>query len=158
MDTEKGNYDYLIGCDLNMNHPEVSGELKHWGKWMLGGPRHYNMANLLAGTLMQTLPNFAVSVMENHDTQPPQALESVVEAWFNPLAMEVGKRDTAFIDCTAHLGSTIISNQDGWAEFHCPSGSVSVWVEAAAWGPFLALSTRVCLVASVSTSLPLWRR
>ena len=125
---------------------------------MLGGPRHYNMANLLAGTLMQTLPNFAVTVMENHDTQPLQALESVVEAWFNPLAMEVGKRDTAFIDCTGHLGGTIISNQDGWAEFHCPVGWMSVWVEAAAWSPFLALSTRACLVASVSTSLPLCRR
>jgi alpha-amylase len=24
-----------MGCDLNINHPEVSGELKHWGKWML---------------------------------------------------------------------------------------------------------------------------
>jgi alpha-amylase len=47
--------------------------------------------------------------------------------------MEVGKRDTAFIDCTGHLGGTIISNQDGWAEFHCPGGSVSVWVEAAAY-------------------------
>jgi alpha-amylase len=306
VDTEKGNYDYLMGCDLNMNHPEVSGELKHWGKWMLDsigidgfrldalkhidsnffidwisdlethcghklfivgeywsydlaclswyisktagkmslfdaplhlnfhqasrGQGHYNMANLLAGTLMQTLPTFAVTVVENHDTQPLQALESVVEAWFKPLAyacillraegypcifypdyygasykdkgqdgndyeislpshrasidqlllarrhfafgpqkdyfdhfstvgwsrlgsaqhphgmavlmsngdagfkwMEVGKSDTAFIDCMGHLSGTIISNQDGWAEFHCPGGSVSVWVEAAAY-------------------------
>jgi alpha-amylase len=32
---EKGNYDFLMGCDLNMNHPEVRGELKHWGRWTL---------------------------------------------------------------------------------------------------------------------------
>lgn len=162
VDTEKGNYDYLMGCDLNMNHPEVSGELKHWGEWMLGSigidgfrldaikhidsnffidwishlenhcghklfivgeywsydlaclslyitstggkmslfdaPLHlnfhkasrrsgpYDMSSLLNGTLMKELPSFAVTVVENHDTQPLQALESVVEAWFKPLA------------------------------------------------------------------------
>ncbi|MFM7464014.1 MAG: alpha-amylase family glycosyl hydrolase [Cyanobium sp.] len=35
VDLEQGNYDYLMGCDLNINHPEVQGELKHWGRWML---------------------------------------------------------------------------------------------------------------------------
>jgi alpha-amylase len=50
--------------------------------------------------------------------------------------MDVDKRKTAFIDCTGHLSDTIISNQDGWAEFRCAGGSVSVWVEADA---FLAI-------------------
>ncbi len=35
VDLEKGNYDYLMGSDLNVNHPEVRGELKHWGRWTL---------------------------------------------------------------------------------------------------------------------------
>lgn len=33
VDLEKGNFDYLMGCDLDMDHPEVVGELQHWGKW-----------------------------------------------------------------------------------------------------------------------------
>ena len=35
VDLEKGNFDYLMGSDLDMNHPEVKGELKYWGEWML---------------------------------------------------------------------------------------------------------------------------
>ncbi|AFY28639.1 alpha-amylase [Cyanobium gracile] len=302
VDLEKGNYDYLMGSDLNVNHPEVRGELKHWGLWTLdhvgadgfrldaikhiasdffldwissleehaqrdlfvvgeywtynieslhwyaantGGhmslfdaPLHmnfhqasrsggnYDMRRLLDGTLMQQLPLLAVTLVENHDTQPLQSLESVVEAWFKPLAyavillrdqgypcifhadyygadytdrkdgqeyrivlpshrflidrfllarghcaygpqydyldhvntigwtrlgtsghpgamavlmsdgpaghkwMEVGKRHTTFRDLTGHIQTPITTNGDGWAEWHCPGGSVSVWVEA----------------------------
>ena len=298
---EKGNYDFLMGCDLNMNHPEVRGELKHWGRWTLdqvgvdgfrldaikhitsdffidwiaemeayaqrdlfvvgeywtydlsclswyaansGGkmslfdaPLHRNffdasrsggqvdMARLLDGTLMQTMPVLAVTLVDNHDTQPLQALESPVEAWFKPLAyavillrdqgypcifypdyygadysdtrqgqpidihmpshrflidrfllarrhwaygpqidyldhfntigwtrlgspshprslavlmsdgkagqkwMEVGKPHTSYRDLTGHIREAITTNADGWAEWLCPAGSVSVWVE-----------------------------
>jgi len=165
VDLEKGNYDYLMGCDLNINHPEVRAELKAWGAWTLdtvgvdgfrldaikhiasdffidwighvehhaqrdlfvvgeywsqkleslswyaansGGlmslfdaPLHYNfhaastsagqfdMGRLLEGSLMQTLPLLAVTLVDNHDTQPLQALESPVEPWFKPLAYAV---------------------------------------------------------------------
>jgi alpha-amylase len=44
--------------------------------------------------------------------------------------MEVGKRDTEFEDITGHVPGTIRSNGDGWAEFRCNGGSVSVWVES----------------------------
>ena len=30
---ELGNYDYLIGADLDMNQPEVQKELNTWGEW-----------------------------------------------------------------------------------------------------------------------------
>jgi len=303
---EKGNYDYLMGCDLNINHPEVRGELKYWGRWMhdtfkvdgfrldaikhissdffldwiddldthanhthfvvgeywsydlfslswyaahSGGRMHlfdaplhnnfhlasrsggnYDMRRLQDGTLMQTMPLLAVTLEDNHDTQPLQSLESVVEAWFKPLAyafillrdqgypcifyadyyganykakkgndgpeyeiwlpshrflidrflqarthcsygpqydyidhfntigwtrfgtpghpramavlmsdgsagskwMEVGKPHTAFRDLTGHLLDTITTNGDGWAEWRCPGGSLSVWVEEGA--------------------------
>ena len=46
----------------------------------------YDLRRLLDGTLMRHLPHLAVTLVENHDTQPLQALESVVEAWFKPLA------------------------------------------------------------------------
>ncbi|MGD1940717.1 MAG: alpha-amylase [Leptolyngbyaceae cyanobacterium] len=162
VDLEGGNYDYLMGSDLDMNHPEVRGELNYWGEWMLdeigadgfrldaikhingdffnewldhleahtgrdlfcvgeywtydfgtlswyignAGGRlnlfdaplhhnfhkaskaggHYDMRRLFDGTLMKELPLFAVTLVENHDTQPLQALESIVEGWFKPLA------------------------------------------------------------------------
>ncbi len=165
VDLERGNYDYLMGSDLDINHPEVKGELKYWGEWMLddigadgfrldaikhingdffnewldhleahtgrdlfcvgeywtynfgtlswyignaGGrlnlfdaPLHlnfhkaskaggnYDMRQIFDGSLMKELPLFAVTLVENHDTQPLQALESVVESWFKPLAYAI---------------------------------------------------------------------
>jgi alpha-amylase len=302
VDWENGNYDFLMGCDLDVDHPEVRGELVHWGKWMLeaapiagfrldaikhiegdffndwldqleayagrnlfcvgeywttkldtlswyigntGGRMHlfdaplqnnfhrasrsggdFDMRTILNGTLMKEFPLYAVTLVENHDTQPLQALEAVVEAWFKPLAyaiillrsegypciftadyyganytgkgrdgqdysisltrhkaiidilllarrmfahgpqhsyldhfncigwtrvgtaqhphalavilsdgpagtkwMDVGKPLASFQDITGHLHHIIHSNADGWAEFHCNGGSVSVWVE-----------------------------
>jgi alpha-amylase len=165
VDLERGNFDYLMGSDLDMSHPEVRGELKYWGEWLLdtvgvdgfrldaikhiqgdffndwlddleshsqrnlfcvgeywttnfdtlswyianaGGRMslfdaplhhhfhvasksggHYDMRRILDGTLMKELPLFAVTLVENHDTQPLQALEAVVESWFKPLAYAI---------------------------------------------------------------------
>jgi len=50
----------------------------------MGG--YYDMRKILDGTLMQQQPALAVTFVENHDSQPLQALESVVEPWFKPLA------------------------------------------------------------------------
>jgi alpha-amylase len=162
---EKGNFSYLMGCDLDFQNEWVRGEISHWGKWYLtttgvdgfrldaikhiaswffpqwldemeqhvgkdlfvvgeywvteidaihwyidsvGGrmsvfdvPLHYNfhaasraggnydMRRILDGTLMQQRPTHAVTFVENHDSQPLQALESVVEPWFKPLAYAI---------------------------------------------------------------------
>jgi len=184
------------------------------------------MRSILDNSLMKNLPLFAVTFVDNHDTQPLQALESMVESWFKPLAyaiillreegypcifycdyygshykdrgrdgneyeiwidshqwildrflfarknfgygaqydyfdhpdiigwtrlgstrhpeamavilsngpggskwMEVGKPNTAFYDLTEHMKDLVYTNQDGWGEFCCKGGSVSVWVE-----------------------------
>jgi alpha-amylase len=162
VDTENGNYDYLMYADLDMDHPEVVAELKHWGEWIVGfagvdgfridavkhikytffrdwlnhvrwatgkslfavgeywnydvgslhnyltktegtmslfdaplhmnfyqastGNGYYDMRKLMDNTLMQQQPAKAVTIVENHDTQPCQALESPVKDWFKPLA------------------------------------------------------------------------
>jgi len=163
--SEKGNYDYLFGCDLDMEHEEVQRELKYWGEWMIDTlgvdgfrldalkhisadfvidwlahvkhyaqrdifivgeywkgeleplsdyiiqaesrislfdvPLHYNFSEaskvgeaydlrtILDNSLMKHLPLFAVTFVTNHDSQPLQALESVVEPWFKPLAYAI---------------------------------------------------------------------
>ena len=35
VDGENGNYDYLMGADLDMNAPKVIEELDRWGRWYL---------------------------------------------------------------------------------------------------------------------------
>lgn len=47
---------------------------------------HYDMRNLKNDTLMKDQPALAVTLVDNHDTQPGQSLESWVEPWFKPLA------------------------------------------------------------------------
>jgi alpha-amylase len=301
VDLEKGNFDYLMGCDLDMSHPEVSGELKYWGEWyvdttgvdgfrfdaakhvaadffqewldhlchyaqkdlfavgeywsydvealhyflestkgrvtLFDAPLHYNfhvaskegngynLCTIFENTLVQQQPALAVTFVENHDSQPLQSLESVVEGWFKPLAyalillrregypcifyadyygsnyqdtgndgdeyeifltqhqwlldkflwvrqtcaygeqydyfdhpntigwtrlgneehpggvavvlsngedgsksMEVGQPDCTYIDITKHIQEPVQTNAEGWGEFRCKGGSVSVWI------------------------------
>ncbi len=189
---EKGNYDFLMGADLNLNHPEVRGELKHWGRWMLDsfgvdgfrldaikhiasdffvdwvdhleqhvqrdlfvvgeywtydlaslqwylantggamslfdaplhlnfhqaslGGGHYDMRRLLDGTLMKEAPLLAVTLVDNHDTQPLQALESPVQDWFKPLAYAfILLRDEGY-PCIFHAdyyGATYSDSKNG---------------------------------------------
>ena len=35
VDDEKGNYDFLIGCEIDMQHPEVRSEIEYWGEWFV---------------------------------------------------------------------------------------------------------------------------
>lgn len=162
VDRENGNYDYLMGADLDMGNPEVIDELDRWGKWytettgadgfridavkhirfsfftrwltklreesgkelpavgeywspdverlchyidccgqvmsLFDVPLHFNlhkastgggnfdMRRILDGTLVKLRPELAVTFVDNHDTQPGQALQSWVDGWFKPLA------------------------------------------------------------------------
>jgi alpha-amylase len=284
-----------------MEHPEVVGELKYWGEWLLDttnvdgfrfdavkhvsagffyewmkhvsqyaqkdlfavgeywsyevealhhfisvtdgrvslfdAPLHYNfhvastagnnydLRQIFDNTLVQHQPALAVTLVENHDSQPLQSLESIVESWFKPLAyalillrrdgypcifygdyygahykdygkdgneyeiwmdshrflidkflyarktygfgeqydyfdhantigwtrigdaehpggmavvlsngsdgtkyMEVKQPNRTYIDITEHIAEPIVTNDEGWGEFRCNAGSVSVWV------------------------------
>ena len=160
--TEFGNYDYLMGCDLDFGSEEVRNELITWGKWYLDFtkvdgfrldalkhipswffpqwlsemrsyknkdlftvgefwdpnlslllsyidfssrccslfdvPLHYNfhsasnksnnydLRTIFDNTLVKVQPAYAVTFVSNHDSQALQALESVVEPWFKPIA------------------------------------------------------------------------
>ncbi|WDF46899.1 alpha-amylase [Chryseobacterium sp. KACC 21268] len=162
VDTEKGNYDYLMYNDIEHRSPFVREELNHWGKWFhdetgfdgvrLDAVKHispgfyrewltllrsntgkdifavgeywapgllphleayidstegcmslfdsslqhnfhtasktpdYDLRKIFSKTLVGSHPDKSVTVVDNHDTQPLQALEAPVETWFKPLA------------------------------------------------------------------------
>ena len=48
--------------------------------------RDFDLSTIFDGTLVQQDPDLAVTFVANHDSQALQALESVVEPWFKPLA------------------------------------------------------------------------
>ncbi|WP_243348680.1 alpha-amylase [Parabacteroides sp. FAFU027] len=50
---------------------------------------YYDMRCILNNTLVQINPCKAVTLVDNHDTQPCQALESWVDYWFKPLAYAI---------------------------------------------------------------------
>ncbi len=158
VDREKGNFDYLMGCDLDMENPETAEQLNKWGKWYLEEtnvngfrldavkhiqfdffvdwllqrrkekkdslfvvgeywadevtkleeyidssgnlialfdvPLHFNfyrasssmgsfdMREIFANTLIASRPDYAVTFVDNHDTQKGQSLESWIDGWF----------------------------------------------------------------------------
>lgn len=164
VDEEFGNYDYLMGADIDFKNPEVIEECKKWGKWYLDTtkvdgfrldavkhidanfykdwvktlreetdeelftvgeywsgdisklhryiaetegeislfdvPLHYHfetaskdenydLSKILEGTLVKENPVKAVTFVDNHDTQPGQALQSFVERWFKTAAYSI---------------------------------------------------------------------
>ncbi|MEO6637962.1 MAG: alpha-amylase [Ginsengibacter sp.] len=162
IDSEKGNYDYLMYDDIEFRNDAVREELKKWGEWYLDeahfdgvrldavkhiapafynewldhlrqikpdlfavgeywapgelplllkyieatggkmslfdsslhnkfhaasrGGNSYDLSKIFDDTLVSTRPLLAVTVVDNHDTQPLQSLEAPVEKWFKPLA------------------------------------------------------------------------
>jgi len=48
--------------------------------------KDFDLTTLFDNTITKTHPTHAVTLVDNHDTQPLQQLEAYVEAWFKPLA------------------------------------------------------------------------
>ena len=159
--SENGNFDYLMGMNVDLANERVYAQLAKWGRWYLRTtgvnglrldalkhmsrafyqrwitdmrasvnhelfvvgeywskdlaalenyigdeealslfdvPLHFNFfhasedpentdfTKLLDGTLVSSDPIRAVTFVDNHDTQPDQALESTVRHWFKPAA------------------------------------------------------------------------
>jgi alpha-amylase len=175
---EFGNFDYLLGADIEFRNPNVTAELKYWGKWFIETcyidslrldavkhisarfykewldylketfqkdfftvaeywssdlkylheyldvmenrvqlfdvPLHrnffdasrqgkdFNLAGIFNNTLLQTRSQSAVTFVDNHDTQPAQALESFVDYWFKPHANALILLRQEGIPCVFH--------------------------------------------------------
>jgi len=65
----------LFDAPLHRNFFEASNK---------GG--EYDLRNILKNCLLETNPPLAVTLVANHDTQPLQTLEAVIQTWFRPLA------------------------------------------------------------------------
>ncbi|KYP15229.1 alpha-amylase [Flavihumibacter sp. CACIAM 22H1] len=48
--------------------------------------KDYDLQHIFDNSLVSIIPQLAVTLVDNHDTQPLQELESPVEAWFKPIA------------------------------------------------------------------------
>jgi alpha-amylase len=49
----------------------------------------YDLRKIMDETLLKAMPEKTVTVVDNHDTQPLQALEAPVEAWFKAIAYAI---------------------------------------------------------------------
>lgn len=74
LDSTEGNMSLFdTALHLNLHQASAAGNT-------------YDMSTILNNTLVSTTPTKAVTIVENHDTQPLQSLEAPVEPWFKPLA------------------------------------------------------------------------
>lgn len=61
--------------------------------------QEYNLSTIFENTLAHRNPFLAVTFVDNHDSQPLQALESFIEYWFRPLAYAMILLREAGIPC-----------------------------------------------------------
>lgn len=191
LDSEFGNFDYLMGSDVEFRNEHVRAELKWWAKWFMettgvDGFRldavkhishhfmrewidfvkeqnndafilaeyltgstdmllkwndamgnqcqlfdmalhnnfyeasmqkeHYNLTSIFDNTLVQRMPERAVTFVDSHDSQPFQALESFVDYWFKPLAYSLILLREQAIPCVFYpsiYGAKYDEQQDG---------------------------------------------
>ena len=75
---------YLDSCGKTMCLFDVPLHFNLMRASCSGG--NFDMRRLFDGTLVDARPERAVTFVDNHDTQPGQALQSWVQGWFKPLA------------------------------------------------------------------------
>lgn len=76
--------DYLDNTDFEMDLFDVKLHFNMHTASQSGD--RYDMSKIFEGTLVQEHPGYAVTFVDNHDSQPTQTLQSWVEPWFKPLA------------------------------------------------------------------------
>jgi alpha-amylase len=77
-------HNYLSATDGVMSLFDVALHAHFFNAGRSGS--NYDLSKIFDRTLVREQPAKAVTFVDNHDTQPCQALESWVEPWFKPLA------------------------------------------------------------------------
>jgi alpha-amylase len=91
----------------------------------------FDLRRVFDGSLVAARPDLAVTFVDNHDSQPLQALESPVEDWFKPLAyaLVLLRRDG--------LPCVFVADYDGAAYTEQRWGELPVDIEMASFRAFL---------------------
>lgn len=79
--------DYLGDVDFQFDLVDVGLHMNFYQASQEG--QNFDLSQILEGSLMKTKPEFAVTFVDNHDSQRGQSLESTVEEWFKPLAYSI---------------------------------------------------------------------
>ena len=97
---EKGENFYILGEYWSKDHQENSNFLEnikyksdlfdvglHFNFYEASrNAAAYDLRTIFDGSLVSTNPNLAVTFVDNHDSQPGQALESWIDPWFKEIA------------------------------------------------------------------------
>ncbi|MBI4858348.1 MAG: alpha-amylase [Acetobacterium woodii] len=75
---------YIVETECNVELFDVALHM-NFSKASKSG-NSFDMSKIFRNTLMEKNPTKAVTFVDNHDSQPSQALESWVDDWFKPLA------------------------------------------------------------------------
>ena len=78
VDKEKGNFDYLMGADIDLNNHDVVNELKKWGKWYLNTT---NVDGFRLDAVKHIRAEFFPEWLEELRTTTERKLFSVGEYW-----------------------------------------------------------------------------
>ena len=79
---EMSDYLYNVGYEMDLFDVKLHFNM-HSASSSLG---HFDMSKIFDDTLVKEHPDYAVTFVDNHDSQPTQGLQSWVEPWFKPLA------------------------------------------------------------------------
>jgi alpha-amylase len=72
--------------DVTGGRMQLFDSLLHHNLFMASTTKMYDLTKIFDDTLVQSHPLLAVTFVDNHDSQPLQALESYIDFWFRPLA------------------------------------------------------------------------
>lgn len=61
----------------------------HYNMYRASTEENFDMSKLLENTLVKERPEKAITFVDNHDTQPGQAIESFIEPWMKQLAYSI---------------------------------------------------------------------
>lgn len=78
VDPEKGNFDYLLGCNLDINNPDVQKELYYWGEWYL---KTTGVDGFRFDAVKHVKPGFFLDWLEHLKKQTRRDLFVVGEYW-----------------------------------------------------------------------------
>lgn len=78
VDPENGNYDFLLGNDIDLNHPEVVTELNRWGKWV---SNELNLDGMRLDAIKHMKDQFVKQFLEAVRTERGEDFFAVGEYW-----------------------------------------------------------------------------